>query len=501
MPSLRGGAGDFGKLHNDNAELRDENLAAHSKAHQAATNKYKQNRLSQQPDQHNQSHAAAGEPAEGDQQQRLPADQDAANLHAPLQLVSENQQLRERLAAQREQLEKTEDKLEKKRRFIKEMQGIQQDLTLIKINNNRNEPIAEGGAQDDENSAPEQNEQAQQVRQDGSVGGDGAPEAKMDGVRLLNQRYDEMTVENRVLKAKIGEMESQLNSMSTNFNTMPSTMPRSSLATASPTRLIEQRQGRGGDLQELREMRQIFEQRIAQLERENREREQAFTELRQGVELQRNQERNEVEAKDERIRQLENQVKQFGRRPSSNADVIGDMQELRQHTRLEGGHSYNYSINNTKFVPLRSHPPVKTLEYDDQQRAAASHVHQTNSDELFNFSQSQVQQEDVRGGMPSDQLYKSHFDQDSAAEYAHKQRGQLDPQQQDVDHSLKERTLPAEFDDDGDEEEDDCFSRDEAAQENFNANLRLKNSQVSRHIDPHVPAYGHGSHTKHPQQM
>lgn len=167
MPSLRGGAGDFGKLHNDNAELRDENLAAHSKAHQAATNKYKQNRLSQRPDQHNQSHTAAGEPAKGDQQQRLPADQDATNLRAPLQLVSENQQLRERLAAQREQLEKTEDKLEKKRRFIKEMQGIQQDLTLIKINNNRNEPVAEGGAQDDENSAPEQNEQAQQVQQDG----------------------------------------------------------------------------------------------------------------------------------------------------------------------------------------------------------------------------------------------------------------------------------------------------------------------------------------------
>lgn len=110
----------------------------------------------------------------------------------------------------------------------------------------------------------------------------------MDGVRLLNQRYDEMTVENRVLKAKIGEMESQLNSISTNFNTMPSTMPRSSLTTTSPTRLTQQRQGRGSDLQELREMRQIFEQRIAQLETENREREQAFTELRQGVELQRN---------------------------------------------------------------------------------------------------------------------------------------------------------------------------------------------------------------------
>ena len=66
--SLRGGAGDFGKLRNDNTELRDENMAGHSKAHQAAANKYKQNRPSQRPDQHNQSHNAAGDPAEGDQQ-------------------------------------------------------------------------------------------------------------------------------------------------------------------------------------------------------------------------------------------------------------------------------------------------------------------------------------------------------------------------------------------------------------------------------------------------
>jgi hypothetical protein len=58
-----------------------------------------------------------------------------------------------------------------------------------------------------------------------------------------------MTVENRVLKAKIGEMESQLNSLSTNFNTIP----RTSLAIASPG--LKNNQRHGGQTLELREMR------------------------------------------------------------------------------------------------------------------------------------------------------------------------------------------------------------------------------------------------------
>ena len=102
-----------------------------------------------------------------------------------------------------------------------------------------------------------------------------------------------MSVENRVLKAKIGEMESQLNSMSTNFNTMP----RTSVAGASPTMANNQR-GLGNNSLELREMRSIFEQKVAMLEREHKEREAAFEELRQGL----NQQRSEMEAKDEQIK-------------------------------------------------------------------------------------------------------------------------------------------------------------------------------------------------------
>lgn len=129
-----------------------------------------------------------------------------------------------------------------------------------------------------------------------------------------------MSVENRVLKAKIGEMESQLNSLSTNFNTMP----RTSMTPASPN---NQRHAPP----ELREMRQIFEQKVSHLEQENKERERAFEELREGL----NQQRTEMEAKDEKIQQLERKLQQFGRGQGDHADIIGDMQEI-QHQQRQG---------------------------------------------------------------------------------------------------------------------------------------------------------------------
>jgi len=48
-------------------------------------------------------------------------------------------------------------------------------------------------------------------------------------MQVIIHKYEEMATENRVLKAKIGDMESQLNSMSTNFRSIP----RSSLAAGS----------------------------------------------------------------------------------------------------------------------------------------------------------------------------------------------------------------------------------------------------------------------------
>jgi hypothetical protein len=134
-----------------------------------------------------------------------------------------------------------------------------------------------------------------------------------------------MSVENRVLKAKIGEMESQLNSLSTNFNTMP----RTSLAVASPTLPLNQRRAHGSNSIELREIRQIFEQKVAQLEKENKDRERAFEELRQGL----NHQRSEMEAKDEKIMQLERKLQQVGRGQGVQSDIIGDMQELQQQQR------------------------------------------------------------------------------------------------------------------------------------------------------------------------
>lgn len=57
------------------------------------------------------------------------------------------------------------------------------------------------------------------------------------------------------------------------------------------------------------------------------------------------------------------------------------MQEI-QHQQREGSKSYN----DTRFVPLRSQLPLKTLDYEGQ-RASTNHA--ANSDELFNFSRSQ----------------------------------------------------------------------------------------------------------------
>lgn len=131
MQPQPGAAAGFGNLQ----ELRDENASGLSKG-QASSNKYKQRGSALRPnDQRN--HASNGDSKDADSsgQKEAQDEQDNANLLAPLQLASENQQLREQLAAQQEQLVKTEEKLEKKRRFIKEMQGIQQDLTLIKKNN------------------------------------------------------------------------------------------------------------------------------------------------------------------------------------------------------------------------------------------------------------------------------------------------------------------------------------------------------------------------------
>jgi hypothetical protein len=46
-------------------------------------------------------------------------------------------------------------------------------------------------------------------------------EQEIQNMHIIVQKYEEMATENRVLKAKIGEMESQINSMSTNFRSLP----------------------------------------------------------------------------------------------------------------------------------------------------------------------------------------------------------------------------------------------------------------------------------------
>ena len=54
-------------------------------------------------------------------------------------------------------------------------------------------------------------------------------------MQVIIQKYEEMATENRILKAKIGEMESQMNSMSTNFRSIP----KSSMAAGSQSNFMQ----------------------------------------------------------------------------------------------------------------------------------------------------------------------------------------------------------------------------------------------------------------------
>ena len=98
--------------------------------------------------------------------------------------------------------------------------------------------------------------------------------------------------------------------------------------------------------------------------------------------------------------------------------------------------------------------------------------------------------------MPADQLYRSGYDQDHEVAY-HRHQARFDERNQDVSRDLKERSLPAAFEDD---EDDDCLSRDEDGEEKLKANLRLKNSEVNRLFNMHIPGYTPSAQGRHPAQ-
>ena len=67
-------------------------------------------------------------------------------------------------------------------------------------------------------------------------------------------KLEQVEIENRIMKAKISEMESYINTMST----------------------AGQSNGPGGQISELREMKMMFEDKLLQLQKENNEKEQFF---------------------------------------------------------------------------------------------------------------------------------------------------------------------------------------------------------------------------------
>ena len=139
------------------------------------------------------------------------------NQLAPLQLQSENEILKAEVMRQKQLLDKAEDKLEKKRQFIKEMNFLQNDISEIKQN----------------------------MKQDGQR--DSPP--KVDNV---------LQAENQALKAQVEELEAKL--------------------AASTHRSGEYEDQKA--LSELTQMRELFESKVQQLQLDNEEKEQLFFELR-----------------------------------------------------------------------------------------------------------------------------------------------------------------------------------------------------------------------------
>lgn len=95
--------------------------------------------------------------------------------------------------------------------------------------------------------------------------------------------------------------------------------------------------------------------------------------------------------------------------------------------------------------------------------------------------------DEMRGGVPPEQLYRSGYDHIKDPEYYDHQARRNRSRHQDLD----QRSLPEEFD--VDDDDDDCLSRDA---EMPKANLRLKNSEVSRLFNMHMPGYGLATHGK-----
>ena len=83
---------------------------------------------------------------------------------------------------------------------------------------------------------------------------------------------DDVATENRILKQKILEMESQINSLSTN---MATDFDRRGSQMASP---------KEREMQNLNELRQVFEEKLQQIQYENNEKEKYFLSLKENQE-------------------------------------------------------------------------------------------------------------------------------------------------------------------------------------------------------------------------
>ena len=210
---------------------------------------------------------------------------------------------------------------------------------------------------------------------------------EIQNIKLKNPQnselLDNVQTENRILKAKLNDMESQLNSLSTN---MASNFDRRSS-------FQNQR-----EIESIQEIKVMFEDKISQMQRENQEKEQYFLSLKQNQD----QQQEMIQVKDQIIAQLQYQLEQKNsqqseyKKPTGYNSCLNEDDEQDLSSRVAQSESQLMRMENNredqKFTSIRNQNQ-NIQEYIEMpirgQRQVISEA------ELLNFSESNVEQDFV----------------------------------------------------------------------------------------------------------
>lgn len=172
---------------------------------------------------------------------------------------------------------------------------------------------------------------------------------EIQNIKLKNPQnselLDNVQTENRILKAKLNDMESQLNSLSTN---MASNFDRRSS-------FQNQR-----EIESIQEIKVMFEDKISQMQRENQEKEQYFLSLKQNQD----QQQEMIQVKDQIIAQLQYQLEQKNsqqseyKKPTGYNSCLNEDDEQDLSSRVAQSESQLMRMENNrddqKFTSIRN---------------------------------------------------------------------------------------------------------------------------------------------------